>query len=153
MVQKEATAMFIGHRECYEMDRQQLRKEIICLIEKGVTTFLSGGMGQFDAVCEGIVADLKSIYPHVELFIIAPYVNFKPKHTLHADLIVFPDGFEQYHPKSAIQHRNRYMADRSSFALCYVKYSWGGAAQTLAYVKKQGIACIDIPDRTLEDFQ
>ena len=139
--------MFIGHRECYEMDGKRLQREIVALIEKGVDTFLSGGMGQFDAVCERIVADLKKKYPHVKLYIMMPYVNYKPKHIIRADEMIFPDGFEQYHPKSAIQKRNRYMADHSSYAICYVRYTWGGAAQTLNYVKKQPIECIMIPDK------
>ena len=139
--------MFIGHRECYGMDEKQLEREIIALIKKGVDTFLSGGMGRFDAVCERIVSQLKDEYPAVKIYIIMPYLNFKTKHIMRADEMIFPEGFELYHPKAAIQKRNRYMADRSSYAICYVRNSWGGAAQTLNYVKKQPIECIMIADK------
>ncbi len=148
---KETTAMFVGHRECYEMDREQLEREIIGLIEKGVDTFLSGGMGQFDAACEGTVARLKSQYPHIKLYVIMPYVNFQTKHITPADELIFPDGFEFYHPKAAIQKRNRYMVDRSAYAVCYVQHSWGGAAQTLDYIKRKQIQCISIRPLTPEN--
>ncbi len=149
MFNKERVAVFIGNRECFDVNREHLQIELIRLIEKGVDTFLSGGMGQFDAICEGTVNRLKLKYPQIRLFIIMPYVNFKPKHNTVVDEMIFPDGFELYHPKAAIQKRNRYMVDHANYAVCYVRYSWGGAAQTLNYAQKQGIQCVHILNKDL----
>jgi hypothetical protein len=33
MMEKEKTAVFIGHRDCYGLDKQRLEQEIIRLIE------------------------------------------------------------------------------------------------------------------------
>ena len=77
-------------------------------------------------------------------FSCSPYVNFQTKHITPADELIFPDGFEFYHPKAAIQKRNRYMVDRSAYAVCYVQHSWGCAAQTLDYIKRKQIQCIAI---------
>ena len=56
---KEQTATFIGHKECYGVSGEQVREEIIKLIENGVTDFLSGGMGSFDWMCARIVFELR----------------------------------------------------------------------------------------------
>ena len=45
---KEATATFIGHKECYGVHAEDVRREVEKLIASGVTDFLNGGMGGFD---------------------------------------------------------------------------------------------------------
>jgi uncharacterized phage-like protein YoqJ len=143
---KETTAMFIGHRDCHGLDKAKLEAEIVKLIEKGVTTFLSGGMGRFDMICEHIVGRLQQNYPHIRLYVVMPYPTFHPAHVEDAQCLVLPEGLEKYHPKAAIVKRNRWMVERSAFAVCYVCYSWGGAAQTLQYAQKQGLTCIFVSD-------
>ena len=44
----EKTATFIGHSGCWRVDKEALRAAVEDLIQKGVKTFLSGGMGAFD---------------------------------------------------------------------------------------------------------
>ena len=62
MEEKQLTAVFIGHNECYGLDDGKLRGAIIGAINAGVTTFLSGGMGGFDWKCAYIVKTLKKEY-------------------------------------------------------------------------------------------
>lgn len=45
---KEQTATFIGHKECYGVQTEEVRREIEKIIALGVTDFLNGGMGGFD---------------------------------------------------------------------------------------------------------
>lgn len=44
---KENTAVFIGHNECYGVTSEQIKEAIVSLIDKGVTEFLSGGQSIF----------------------------------------------------------------------------------------------------------
>lgn len=60
---KEKTATFIGHKDCYGVSRDAVRKEVLKLIENGVVDFLNGGMGAFDRMCAGIVFDIKKPTP------------------------------------------------------------------------------------------
>ena len=147
MFYKETTAMFIGHRDCQGIDREQVTREIERLVQKGVTTFLSGGMGTFDRLCEYTVEQLKLKYPHIRLFVIMPYPTFHPAHVEDTSCLVLPEGFEQYHPKAAIGKRNRYMVDHASYAICFVRYSWGGAAKTLQYAKRKNLLCVSINEK------
>jgi hypothetical protein len=87
---------------------------------------------------------LQETYPNIRLFIIMPYPTFKPSHNFDPKCLTFPDGFEKYHPKAAIGKRNRYMVDRASYAVCFVQYGWGGAAQTFEYAQKKGLNCIQL---------
>lgn len=73
---KEQTATFIGHKECYGVSSEQVREEIIKLIENGVTDFLSGGMGSFDWMCARIVFELKKTYHHIHNYLVIPYLTF-----------------------------------------------------------------------------
>ena len=91
---KEQTATFIGHKECYGVSSEQVREEIIKLIENGVTDFLSGGMGSFDWMCARIVFELKKTYPHIHNYLVIPYnappsIFLKTKVTLPFALILF----------------------------------------------------------------
>ena len=144
---KEQTATFIGHKECYGVSSEQVREEIIKLIENGVTDFLSGGMGSFDWMCTRIVFELKKTYPHIHNYLIIPYLTFTILEEKYFDSIIYPEGFEKYHFKSAIPARNKYLVDNSAYAICYVTHGWGGAAQTFEKAVKKGLTVINLGEK------
>lgn len=143
-MEKEITATFIGHKECYGLQDEAVKAELIKLIEEGVSVFLNGGMGGFDWKCAGIVRSLKTEYPHIKIYLVIPYLTFKVAWPEYFDEIIYPEGFERYHFKSAIPARNKYMVDNSSYAICYVTHGWGGAAQTYAQAQKKGLTIINL---------
>ena len=141
---REHTATFRGHTECLDVSQEQVRAEIINLIEKGVYIFMSGGMGRFDRLCAGVVYELKKKYPHIRNILVIPYLSFNVYNKEIFDEIIYPYGFEKYYFKSAIPARNKYLVNNSTYAICYVKFTWGGAAQTYKYAKQQDINIIDV---------
>lgn len=141
---REKTATFIGHNECYGVDNAAVRSAIVALIEKGVSEFISGGMGGFDWICARAVYELKKEYPHIRNSLVIPYLTFTIRNKELFDDVIYPDGFEKYHFKAAIPKRNRYLIDNSAYAICYVKHSWGGAAKTYEMAKKQKLEIIDV---------
>lgn len=100
----ETTATFIGHNECYGLSEDKLKEAIRGLIENGVTDFLSGGQGGFDRLCSHCVYELKKEYPHINNYLVIPYLSFNVYNKELFDSIIYPDGFEKYHFKSAIPH-------------------------------------------------
>lgn len=146
----ENVATFIGHSECYGVDKEQVRGEIVKLIEQGVTDFYSGGMGSFDWMCAHIVYDLKKDYPYIHNYLVIPYLTFTILEKKYFDSIIYPEGFEKYHFKAAIPARNRYLVDNAGYALCYVTHGWGGAAKTLERAKKKGLTIINLGDKDNE---
>lgn len=144
---REQTATFIGHNECYGVKSEQVREEIIKLIENGVTDFLNGGMGTFDWMCARIVYELKKDYPHINNYLVIPYLSFNVLEKKFFDSIIYPEGFEKYHFKAAIPARNKYLVNNSAYAICYVTHGWGGAAQTLEKAVKKGLSVINLGER------
>ena len=143
-MKKENTAMFIGHSQCYNLNRTMLKEKIIFLIENGIDTFLSGGMGEFDRAAAHEVHRLKKQYPHIKNKLVIAYLNAKIDDKEIYDEIVFPEGQEFCHYKAAIPKRNRYMVESSTYAICHVTHSWGGAATTYRLAEKKGVVIIDI---------
>lgn len=116
---KEATATFIGHKECYGVQAEDVRREVEKLIASGVTDFLNGGMGGFDWMCARVVSDLKKSYSQIRNYLVIPYLTFNIAELKYFDDIIYPEGFEKYHFKAAIPARNRYLVDNAAYALCY----------------------------------
>ena len=108
MMSNENAAVFIGHSECYGITSEMVTAEIIKLIDKGVIYFLSGGQGGFDRLCAGCVYRLKKQYPQIQNILVIPYLTFNVFDKDIFDEIVYPEGFENYHFKSAIPARNKY---------------------------------------------
>lgn len=142
MERKSAT--FIGHSECFGLESNRVRSEIIKLIGTGVTDFYSGGMGDFDRMCARIVYELKRDYPQIHNCLVIPYLSFAVFEKEYFDSIIYPEGFEKYHFKSAIPARNKYLVDNSQYALCYITHGWGGAAQTYERAKKKGLIIVNL---------
>ena len=145
-MKKETTAIFIGHRDCYEVNYDSIRNAAIELINCGVIDFLNGGMGAFDRICAKVVYDLKTNYPHISNHLVIPYLTYNIVEKKYFDSVIYPSGFEKYHFKAAIPARNRYLADNCTYAICFVNHSWGGAAQTFKRAVQNGVTVINLAD-------
>ena len=140
----ETTATFIGHNECFGLSAEKLKNTIRELIKKGVTDFLSGGQGGFDRLCGRCVYELKKEYPHINNYLVIPYLSFNVYDKELFDSIIYPDGFEKYNFKSAIPARNRYMVDNSSVCIAYKTSEKGGTAYTCKYAEKSGLEVVNL---------
>lgn len=139
------TATFIGHSECLDVSEERIKENILDLIDEGYDQFLNGAMGGFDRLSAKCVFEIKQKYPHIKNYVVIPYLSFKIECAEYFDEVVYPEGFEKYHFKAAIIKRNHYLVDNSNTAICYVKYSFGGAAKTLDYaIKKNNIRIINM---------
>lgn len=143
-MQKEHTAVFIGHRELFGVDAAAVETEIKKLLASGVTHFLNGGMGRFDWLCAQTVFSLKKTDKRIQNILVIPYLSFHIEEREYFDAILYPEGFERYHFKEAIIKRNEYLVHHAAYAICYVKHSWGGAAQTLRKAKQRGVPIIHL---------
>ncbi|MBE6901449.1 MAG: DUF1273 domain-containing protein [Ruminococcaceae bacterium] len=143
-VPKENTAVFIGSNNCTGIDTEHLKAVIIQYISKGVTLFLSGGMGGFDRLCAGMVHRLKDTYPHIKSCLVLPYLDFKIFDNTLFDCTDFPECLESVPYHARIIRRNRYMADCSAYAICYLHSSFGGAAKTRCYAEKKQLIITDV---------
>lgn len=146
IVNKDKTALFIGHSKCYNLKPDKVYRGIYSLIEKGIDTFLNGGQGEFDRMCAYRLADVKKEYAFVRSFIVIPYPDFNIAGKELFDRVIYPEGMEKYHYKAAIPAQNKYMVENSRRGLCYVNRSWGGAAATYKLAEKKGLYLINTAD-------
>lgn len=139
------TCVLIGHREIEESDglKETLKKQLDELIHQGVGVFLNGGMGQFDRLCARAVYELKQEQPFIQQYLVIPYLTFHTSSPYLFDEIIYPP-LENVYFKRAIVERNRYMVDHATYALCYIRHTWGGAYQTYSYAKKKGLLLIEV---------
>lgn len=94
----ETTATFIGHNECFGLSAEKLKNTIRELIKKGVTDFLSGGQGGFDRLCGRCVYELKKEFPHINNYLVIPYLSFNvydihpPTSGGHSEMFCIPQA-------------------------------------------------------------
>jgi len=150
MIEKDKTAVFIGNRDCYKIDKAILEQAILQAIGNGITCFLNGGQGYFDKICALILHELKARYPDIKSILVIPYRDFWIFNKDIFDEIVYPfeariESLLNY--KSAIPLRNRVMVEAASTAICYVERVGGGSWKTLNYAKIQNLRIIDLTQK------
>ena len=121
---------FIGHRDSKDIE-EEVYEEVNKLINWGVDVFYSGGMGNFDKMCEKIVKELGG------KIVFVPYnvSRIKESDKLWYDEIICPFGCKKYSDYD-IPLRNRWLVDNCEICLCNV-YKSGGAERTYNYAIKK----------------
>lgn len=121
---------FVGHRDAFGIE-DLVYAAIRRLINNGITDFYSGGMGNFDKMCESAVRHAGGTLTFV------PYNESQVKENdkLWYDNIVCPFGKKTYSIYD-IPNRNKWVVDNCDVVLCYV-YKMGGAMKTLDYAVRE----------------
>lgn len=137
---------FFGHSDITESSelRQLLDQTIeqhICSLR--TTEFLTGGMGNFDAIAENAVIRAKKQHPEIKLILVIPYLTAKLEkqkeyYEQRYDMVLYPNELRGVHPKGAITKRNRWMVDSSENIICCIKRNIGGAWTAVNYAGKKG---------------
>lgn len=138
---------FAGHREVFlssvKQDIDDALSEIVQAEDDYI--FYSGGMGDFDTMCEAAVRRLKKKYPdlNIHLNLVLPYMTNqinRDKEYLESkfDDIIIPIDLMGVHYKAAIKKRNRWMVDQADKVLAYVYRDFGGAFDTIKYALRTG---------------
>lgn len=132
-----------GHREANGNLSDQLEVIIEHLIvNKGVKTFFTGGMGQFDRKFSVAVRAKQKTYPDIKLILVYPYmtreltVNQK-WYEANYDSILIPYELMGKHYKSAITERNQWLVNHSDYVVAHVYCTFGGAYQAVRYAERK----------------
>ena len=145
---------FAGHSEVYDTKAVSaiLKDKIEYLnLNENVKEFWAGNYGQFDMLAAKCVRELKNKYKDIELILVIPYITkeineYKEQYYAEYDEIIMADIPLSTPNRLKILKCNEYMVRESEYMICYVKYSWGGAAKTLNYAKKMKLNIININD-------
>lgn len=136
---------FAGHSKLYNSD--EIYHNLVNLIEKliteeNVSEFWVGNYGSFDWLSAKAVRSLKEKYPAIKLNLVIPYLTSdinenRELYYRNYDHILMADLPERTPKRFQILKCNEYMVNNSDFIICYVQYSWGGAAKTMEYAQKK----------------
>ena len=142
---------FFGHGECYGLDAAVLRRTIEELIEQGVTEFVVGNHGQFDAMVFSCLQDLGKIYPEISYSVALAYLpTRKEDYDIYQGHSFYPEGLEIGPAKFAIERRNQYLIDSADICLCYINHTFGGAYKFVRIAKNRGLQVINLGSAAIE---
>lgn len=157
MVNRSKVACFSGHRRipqnCEEL-KANLKKEIICLIERGVVFFGAGGALGFDMLAEEAVLQLKDEYPQIRLILVLPCPPDQQilkwnsnQQKKYYEILQKADKvriLSSQYTNECMLVRNRHLVDNSAYLVCYLREQRGGTAYTVDYAKHHGLRIIQL---------
>lgn len=117
-----STCFFIVHREAPDSLLPQLSAEIErCITEYGVTEFVVGRYGRFDALAAKCVKATKKRHPEVTLTLLLPYHPYnRPTPTPPGfDDVFYPLEIETIPKRAAIV--NHYMIEPGDYLIAYTQ--------------------------------
>ena len=148
------TVAFFGHRYIDNITKVEnlLEEQIRKLIDENeYVDFLVGRNGDFDQCVSSSVLRVRKNHrdDNSALVLVLPYPtaeysnNEATFHQYYTNVEISYAASVAY-PKSAIQIRNREMADRADLVICYIEQEKGGAWQAVEYARKQGKPIINL---------
>ena len=143
-----AACTFFGHRDAptsiAPILRSVLTRLIVC---NDVRLFYVGNHGNFDAMVHQVLQELAQLYP-ITFHVVLAYRPKKEADTTDFSDTILPDGIETLPIRFAIEYRNKWMIQRSKYAITYVTTPIAsGAARFKALCEKQEKTVIEIADR------
>jgi len=116
---EQKTCFFIGHRDAPEELRPLLAEAVERHITQyGVTEYIVGHYGRFDAMAASAVRAAKQQHPEISLVMLLPYYPF-PYDTDDYDATFYPPGMETVPKPFAIVRANEYMIRNTDYLICY----------------------------------
>jgi len=153
---KNRTACFTGHRKFQakkiEVIITKLDKEIDRLIQKGVTTFLSGGALGFDQIAASLIAAKKEMGNDLRLIMALPHRGqddlwTKKEKELYNYLLSVADEViyvSETYSGDCMKKRNYYMVDKSEYCICALTKEISGMGQTVRYAIQKQLQIINV---------
>ena len=139
---------FFGHRDTPSTVKPDLIECITSLTEEGVTEFLVGNQGAFDAIVLSALRLVKEQHPHITYNVVLAYMPAAKEEYTYADPMetMYPEGLESVPKKFAISWRNDWMLKESDIVVCYVRHSFGGSGKFVEKAIKQNKRVINLAD-------
>ncbi|MBQ9552259.1 MAG: DUF1273 domain-containing protein [Clostridia bacterium] len=143
-----------GHREIYQNITAPLAQAIeTAIVVYGITTFYTGGMGEFDALFASAVRAAKVRHKQIKLVLVKPYftkdlnTNREYYEVLFDDVFI-PTEILGTHYKNAIIKRNRFMVEQADLIICFLSRDYGGVYTAVRYAKKKNKPIINLGKET-----
>ena len=138
------TCMLFGHRDAPDAIRTDLKNAIISLtLDYGVTEFLVGNNGSFDAMAQGVLSELRHLGLDRNYSIVLSKLNEIPINGEN-DRTLFPEGQEVALHRFAISKRNDWMLRQADVLLTFVRNKFSNSYKVLSKALAKGIKAINL---------
>jgi uncharacterized phage-like protein YoqJ len=160
------TAFFSGHRLISETEKPMIRRQLSRCIKEaydsGYRRFFCGCALGFDTIAAEETIRLRKLYPDIRLLLALPCGtqadrwSAQDQETYRRILELADEKtvLSPFYYQGAMLTRNRYMADRSSLCICWLRNMRGGTASTVRYAMLHGgirIINLAVPEDTTPD--
>ena len=135
---------FFGHRivaEPIENKLYSIIEELI--IEENVDTFYVGCKGAFDELVLKTLIELKSKYSHINYAVVLAYHPSRYKNVL-GFISIYPEELEGTISKFAIDKRNRWMIEKSTYVISYIVKENSCADKYRRLAERKGLIVFNI---------
>lgn len=155
---KTKTCCFTGHRKIPARElnsiKRKLKSEVIGLIDKGVSVFITGGALGFDTLASLTVLKIKRRFPDIRLFLALPCAE-QTRGWRDEDVRVYEQILKKadsvfyvskHYDTTCMKKRNRYLVDNSIYCISYLAkpLSPSGTMYTVKYANRKGLTVINI---------
>ena len=138
------TCMLFGHRDAPDAIRTDLKNAIISLtLDYGVTEFLVGNNGSFDAMSQGVLSELRHLGLDINYSIVLSKLNEIPI-SGENNRTLFPEGQEDALHRFAISKRNDWMLRQADVLLTFVRNKFSNSYKVLSKALAKGIKAINL---------
>ena len=130
----------VHQSELGSSQRDVWRRTLLRHIEAyGVTDYVVGHYGRFDAMAARAVREAKKIHPEVRLSLLLPYHPAEREvwHPEQYDSLFYPPGMETVPRRAAIVRANRYMVDHSTHLIAYAWHPASNARELAEYAESR----------------
>ncbi len=141
------TCFFIGHREAPDDLYPALYDAVLRHIEDyGVTDYVVGHYGRFDALAARAVREAKKMHPDVQLSLLLPYhpAEREARQAEQYDSLFYPPDQETVPRRVAIVRANRYMVDHCAYLIAYAWHPASNARDLVEYAMRRGIGVTNL---------
>lgn len=141
------TCFFIGHREAPDDLYPALYDAVLRHIEDyGVTDYVVGHYGRFDALAARAVREAKKMHPDVQLSLLLPYhpAEREARQAEQYDSLFYPPDQETVPRRVAIVRANRYMVDNCAYLIAYAWHPASNARDLVEYAMRRGIGVTNL---------
>lgn len=141
---KNHTCCFFGHRDTVPTMREPLKQAIETLIKSGrADHFYVGNHGNFDNMVYDVLKELQAVYPHIVYHVVLSHM---PRGIVRDDNLIYPVKLAMIAKPFAIPYRNDWMIMNSSYVICHIVRTTGGAAASVNEAKKNGLTVINLAE-------
>jgi len=138
---------FFGHKDSPESIKPVLEFAVKQIAERyHDITFYVGHNGSFDRMVLSVLKKISGDFPSMSYAVVLAYLPMEKDECYSSLPTIYPEGIEFVPKRYAISHRNDWIVKQADMVVCYITRNFGGAAEFVEKVRKNGKNVYNLAD-------